>query len=137
MRVDANVKDKMDLLAGVYAWEIINAKEIVRKKEPKRNQIVVEFLATSGPEYENGEPSEGHEHTEFIDLTFEGLEGKGLKFMEGKYQDFVKALGMTVVEFEAQEAEDLIGMKINGSGKISVYLGVPKFQIDSYSLYVE
>ena len=137
MKVPVDVKDKMDLVAGVYSFEIINAKEMQRKKEPRRNQIIVEFLSIDGPEYENGEPSEGAEHTEFIDVSFEGLEGKGLKFMEGKLQDFVKALDKTMDEFREMDAEDLIGLKINGTIKLDVYKGEVNPKIGSYSICVD
>ena len=137
MKMDANLKDKMELVAGVYALEIINAKEITRKKEPQRAQIVIEYLATAGPEYENGDPSEGHEHTEFLDVTFQGLEGKGLKFMEGKLQNFVKALDKTMDEFRELEAEDLIGLKVNASIVNEAYQGEVRTKVKSYSVYVD
>lgn len=137
MKMSADIKDKMDLVAGVYSLEIINAKEITRKKVPQRTQIVVEFLVAGGPEYENGEPSEGYEHTEFIDLTFEGLEGKGLKFMEGKLQNFVKALDKTMDDFRDLEAEDLIGSKVNATIIREAYMGEIKTKVKAYSPYVD
>ena len=137
MKLNPTTKDKMDLVAGVYAFEIINAKEMLRKKEPFRNQVIVEFLTIDGPEYENGDPSEGAEHTEFIDISFEGLEGKGYKFMEGRLQGFVKALGKTMEEFTDMEAEDLIGMKVNGTIKLEAYQGEVRAKIGSYAPYID
>lgn len=137
MKMSADLKDKMDLVAGVYSWEIINAKEITQKKEPHRNQIVVEFLVIEGQPYTNGDSSEGAEHTEFIDVTFAGLEGKGLKFMEGRLQGFVKALDKTMDEFRDLEAEDLVGEKINGTIKLESYQGEIRAKISAYSVYVE
>ena len=137
MKMSADIRDKMDLVAGVYSLEVINAKEITRKKAPQRMQIVVEFVVIGGPEFENGDPSEGYEHTEFIDLTFEGLEGKGLKFMEGRLQGFAKALDKTMDDFRDLEAEDLIGTKVNAIIVREAYMGEIKTKVKAYSPYVD
>lgn len=113
MRVDANVKDKQRLVAGTYPSEIINAKEMVGKNAPNNNMVMIEWKTLDGPEYENGEPSEGHELTEFVTVTFEGREGGVLRMMVDKYQIFVAGIGKTVEEFAEMEAEDLIGIQAN------------------------
>jgi hypothetical protein len=137
MKMDAKLKDKQDLVAGVYALEIINAKEMNRKKVPQRAQIVIEFLVTAGPEYLNGDPSEGHEHTEFLDVTFEGLEGKGLKMFEERVQNFVKAIEKTMDEFREMEAEDLIGLKVNATIINDSYQGEIRTKIKAYSVFTD
>jgi len=134
MRVDANVKDKMDLVPGLYVAEIINAKENTSRKG--NAQLIVEFQTIAGPDYENGEPSDGHEITEFLTLSFEGYEAKGAAFLKGKLQDFVAGLGKTMEEFRDLEAEDLIGEKVN----ILVVNkpdknGFLRPQIDGYKIY--
>ncbi len=113
MRTDVNVKDLQRLVAGTYPAEIINAKEMVGKNEPKNNMVMVEWKTLGGLEYENGEPSEGHELTEFIPVTFEGREGGALRMMTEKYQKFVAGLGKNMEEFADMEAEDLIGTQAN------------------------
>ncbi len=113
MRTDVNVKDLQRLVAGTYPAEIINAKEMVGKNEPKNNMVMVEWKTLGGLEYENGEPSEGHELTEFITVTFEGREDGALKMMTEKYQKFVAGLGKSMEEFNDMEAEDLIGTQAN------------------------
>ena len=113
MRTDASIKDLQKLVAGTYPAEVINAKEIQGKQLPKNNMIMVEWKTLGGPEYENGEPSEGHELTEFITITFEGREGSALKMMTEKYQKFVAGLGKTMIEFADMDAEDFIGVQAN------------------------
>ena len=113
MRVDVNVKDKQRLVSGTYPAEIINSKEMVGKNAPNNNMVMVEWKTLGGPEYENGAPSEGHELTEFVTVTFEGREGGALRMMTDKYQTFVAGIGKTVEEFAEMEAEDLIGIQAN------------------------
>lgn len=111
MRTEANIKDLQRLIPGSYPAEIINAKEMVGKNEPKNNMIMVEWKTLGGLEYENGDPSEGHELTEFITVTFEGREGGAYKMMVEKYQKFVAGIGKTMDEFAELEAEDLINIQ--------------------------
>jgi len=113
MRTEVNIKDLQRLVAGSYPSEIINAKEMVGKQAPNNNMVMVEWKTLGGPEYENGEPSEGHELTEFVTVTFEGREGGAYKMMVEKYQKFVAGLGKTMEEFAEMEAEDLIGIQAN------------------------
>ena len=66
MKTDANIKDLQRLVPGTYPSEIVNAKEMEVKSSPENSQIMVEWKTLGGPEYLNGDPSEGHEVTEFI-----------------------------------------------------------------------
>jgi len=135
MRVDPTVKDAIELSAGLYSFEIINAKETVRKKEPKRNQIIVEFAVLAGPDDEKGNSTVGAEHTEFIDISFEGFEDKGLAFKKKQYQNFVAALDKTTEEFGDLDAEDLIGERVNANIVMNNYKGKISPQIDGYSIF--
>lgn len=137
MRVDPNLGDKINLVAGLYGFEIINAKETVRKKEPKRNQIIVEFAVIAGPDDEKGNSTVGAEHTEFIDVSFEGLEGKGLGFMKSKLQGFVSGLDKTMEEFRDLDAEDLIGERVNANIVMNAYNGKINPQVDGYSVFTD
>ena len=107
MRVDPNLGDKVNLVTGLYSFEIINAKETTWKKEPQRNQIIVEFSTIAGPDDEQDNSTVGAEPTEFIDLCFEGMEGKGLGCMKSKLTGFVLGLDNTIEEFRAKDVRDL------------------------------
>jgi len=138
MNVDPNVGDAINLVAGLYGFEIINAKETIRKKEPQRNQVIIEFAVIEGPDVEVGGKevsTVGSEHTEFIDISFEGFEGKGLTFKKKQYQNFVAALGKTMDEFADLDAEDLIGERVNASVIMNSYKGKVNPQVDSYSVF--
>ena len=137
MRVDPNLGDKVNLIVGLYSFEIINAKETTRKKEPHRNQIIVEFAVIAGPNDEKDNSTVGTEHTEFIDVSFEGLEGKGLGFMKSKLQGFVNGLDKTMDEFRDLDAEDLIGERVNANIVMNTYMGKVNPQVDGYSVYAE
>ena len=137
MRVDPNLGDAVNLVAGLYSFEIINAKETVRKKEPHRNQIIVEFAVIAGPDDERGNSTVGAEHTEFIDVSFEGLEGKGLGFMKSKLQGFVTGLDKTMDGFRDLDAEDLIGERVNANITMSTYMGKTRPQVDGYSVFTD
>jgi hypothetical protein len=113
MNVDPTVKDKMPLVPGMYTAEIINAKEQQGKNPPNNQMVMVEYKTIAGPDYENGQPSTGHELTEWVTIEFSGREGKAKEFMQSKLQDFVAGLDKTMAEFADMDAEDLIGEQIN------------------------
>ena len=134
MKTDVNVKDLQKLEVGSYPSEIINAKEMQGKTTPNNNMVMVEWKTLDGPEYENGEASEGHALTEFITVTFEGREGGALKMMTEKYQKFVAGLGKTREEFADMEAEDLIGIQATLliSDRVDKRTGAIVSSIDAY-----
>ena len=113
MRTDPNVKDLQRLVAGTYPSVIVNAKAMEGKNAPNNAMVMVEWKTLGGPEYLNGDPSEGHELVEFITTTFEGREGGAYKMMVSKYQAFVAGIGKSMDEFAEMEAEDLIEIQAN------------------------